>query len=313
MTATERIPTQALLKLASGFLLGVIAIPIAILLTQPRADEVSDREFYDAPRETRLDLLNEVSAKDRDDRRVLVGSSIIEKGFQTPVGGDTARFGLNWMRIDETIEIIGNLLDRPKPPTLVIVDWAALHDVPHLALGLQETPELFSLDYLRFAITLRLSDQTASERRGNATWQHPGRNEEFQKGNIERLLEYGALFEEFSQVPRFASALSDLCKGRDTRFVIVRFPVFTQGNEQKVQDYFNRLATTDLEKALAQITCDVKVVDLLAESLGEDKGQSEFQSDRGHWYDFNHFKPEVGDAILDDERFGGTGVSFSAR
>lgn len=308
MTTSSLAQNRLVIRIALGFLVGIAIIPVTILLARPHAEEVGDVAFNRSPREARFHLLDEVSSSDRYDELVLVGSSVVHSGFEPRPGDRYERFGLMGMRVGETKRFVSNLLERPRPPKLIIVDWSALHDIPHELLPNQkEALTYFSLDYLRFALAFRALDRGNPERSGKSTWANPQRTAKFRKGNLDNQIGFGLRFAEYSKLPEFLSDLDAMCDGAETRFVIVRFPVFYKINEEKLVDYIKRVGAVDYRSVLERSQCDVEFVDLLTESLNKDFPYSALQNDQDQWSNVNHFKPPLGAALLDDPRLGGPG------
>lgn len=308
MTTSRVMQDSTIMRTMLGFLFGLALIPLVIALARPAADEIGDADFSRAPREAQWHLLHEVASSDRYDERVLVGTSIVLAGFNPLPGSATARFGLIGMRVGETIQIVEGLLNRPRPPRMIIIDWSALHDVPHDVLPNQdERLAYYSLDYLKFALLFRLGNRGEPERRANATWTNPNPSDEFREGNLDAQLAFFSLFARHSKLTQFADDLGGICKGTDTRFVIVRFPVFYKVEEKRIREELARAGEVDFRKALKGVPCNVGFVDLLAESLSGAVPRPPLLDDKSQWQNINHFRPSLGEILLDDPRLGGPG------
>jgi len=292
-------------KLAAGFALGLAMIPLLIMLTAPRPDEVSDIAFFEAPREARLALYNEVAAIDRYDERALVGTSIVALGFANPRDSRAAHFGLSFMRVEEALGLIENLLNRSRPPKTIIVDWTALNEAPPEFFGVSQTPSLYSLDYLSFSLRQRFSNGARPEPRANATWEHPGRQVDFDGNNFDRFLKRVARFERYSRPKKFANALSSMCADSQTRFVIVRFPIYLGGDKSKARDYIASQGAIDYDKLLTFDECSIEFVDFFAESVSGEGNPPAHLTSTDQWYDFYHFRPVLGETLLNDPRLSG--------
>lgn len=311
LTDDDTFSVRTMAKLAAGFALGLAAIPLVILLSAPRPDDVSDIAFFKAPREARLALLNEVAAIDRYDERALVGTSIVELGFANPRDSRDPNFGLPHMRVKEALGLIERLLNRSRPPKTIIVDWTALNEAPPEFFGVSQTPSLFSLDYLSFSLRLRFSNGAKPERNANATWEHPGRQVDFDGNNIDRFLNRVARFERFSRPKEFADALGSLCADSQTRFVIVRFPIYIGEDKSKVREYIASQDALDYNNLLTFDACLVEFVDFFAESVGAEGDPPARLTRTDQWYDFYHFRPVLGETLLNDPRLGGVETTAS--
>jgi hypothetical protein len=294
------------LRMALGFILGVLAMPAMIFAARPSPDEVGDAQFYAAPREVRYHLVEAVSASDRYDQRAVVGSSMVDNGFSPPPGDPTARYALNGMRVDETTQIVRNLISRPRPPEVIIIDWAALHDIPHDLLPNQRgVLTYYSLEYLKFALARHWQESGEPVRLGNATWINPSPKERFHKRSVDRMIAFGTLFAEYSRLEQFADDLASMCHDSDTRFVIVRFPVFQPENGKEAIRQLGDLDSSEYHTSLKATRCEAEFVDLLAESIEAPLARPAYLSDRSLWLDYNHFRPAVGEELLADPRLGG--------
>jgi len=215
------------------------------------------------------------------------------------------------MGLKEATGLIEKLLDRPRPPQTIIVDWTALHVAPPEFFGVSQTPSIFSLDYLTFALGSQFSDTAHFERNANATWQEPDRFPEFRGGNIDALLNRSNLFARYSRPKDFANSLNSMCTNSQTRFVVVRFPIFLKGHLGKVRQSFESDKTIDQGKPLTSTKCSIEFVDFFAESAMGEEEPSTLYTNEENWSDFYHFRPAVGGALLKDPRLGGVETTVS--
>ncbi len=288
MTISDGEPRASHARTVLGFLLGLAVIPAIILFGKPHADEVSAADFAEAPRDARFHWLEEISAEDRFDERVLVGSSIIRRGFHPRPDSRTLRLGATWMKYSETRQLVQNLMNRSRPPQIIIVDWSALHEVPHeQLLGRRKTSAYFSFDYLKFLLDHHFSKAGKSDNLGPSNWHEADATANFEaKYDFRKFLAYASSFSKHSRLVDFREDLKKMCGRTATHFVIVRFPVFFKGHEQIARENFLSLNPANDWSVIDQGACKIEFVDLLSQSLGSGRSQRSFQ-DENLWFDYN--------------------------
>lgn len=286
---------------------GLAVIPLLVLVLEPDVETVGVNQYRAAPRDMRLRWSYDLSSQDRDDERVIIGTSIVAAGFDTSKGSASARFSVNLLNVDEATTIASNLLSRPRPPKTILVDWAALNDIPAPHRETIRTPYWYSLENLEFAMKFK-SLSLAGKSEKTRFWRDTPKGREFREENKDRVVKYVGRFREYSRFPEFVQSIEPLCKNSDTNLVVVRFPVFLSGTRDHVLEAMKLISTEDHRALLASSECDLAFVDLLSESVNRPGGPEPYFFDTHYWTNFNHFKPRLGDIILDDPRLGGEGL-----
>jgi hypothetical protein len=242
-----------------------------------------------------LDLMN--SAERLTEPDVILGTSHVGWGIDT-CGSDIGKLWRSGMKLNETISIFSELVMNSESERLIILDMAALAEwdgqLVEQHMRLQDT--LFNLEIAKWSL-LKL----------------PGLRQKPADAFCE--IDYLSDKRDVNKIPQhllevFSSGLSifevginmiaETCQNPKVRVAIVLFPFylssdtlqFTKGLEGFLD------GSQFLSPSISKGGCPIRIINLASRDFQTRVSTGTLGMDQDDWYDFNHFRPEVGRRFL---------------
>jgi hypothetical protein len=237
-----------------------------------------------------------------DKEVVIVGTSHVGVGIDS-CDQDFAKIWLPGMGGYESIKLIKALAEPDSSNRLIILDMAALAD--RSAIGLiaeqgRSTPFWDSLfnPYVTY-LTLRKISGAHHESFASSVSCHAlpatTRDPEIIPAHLRLAFSQG-----YSGIERGITELAAACRNPNVKVAIVLFPFYF--SQQTLAQASNFLGYLDGSKKIELPStpggCQLTMVNLAAEAFQARVAANTIGADTDHWFDFNHFRPDVGSVYL---------------
>lgn len=284
----------------AGFLVGILAVFLLNHMTKVQADDLSFEHYSSAPRELQISWLMEDAARETKETRVLVGSSIVKRGFAFEGNEGTSRLWIPSMSVDQSAKITSALMSREMPPKAIIVDWASLAESRHVNV---QSERLFPTVTFQTLAFQAVSFLDRPHRPASGPWKSKMEPEPYKSKPMRTFLAYAARLPSMVNYDRFLTEIEADCQRSSASISIVRFPLYlTQDNYPQLSALSDPQYVDALRSRLKISSCQIQFVDFFEDSLEEFRTQSKIPYPETYWFDINHFNSRLGEKLLADPR-----------